>query len=378
MFVIPTIRRNNAVSVQSPTQSRAAAIISPFVDVTCGGALSLITILGFLIYAMGKPPAWGQQIDVGEIMVANILLNWPHFLASYRILYRTRENVRKHPWVAIVLPAFLVGIFVYGMLTSGRNPPELPGLANQSMIDVLFPVAVIMLAWHYTGQSWGMTCSLAFLGGVRLGTTDRVLIRSGFRAMLVFHILWVLQSDDIRPVMDWLYPGLASLVETIYTSWLWMLAATFCVGIYGFYRIAKNGNTATAFKASVPWLATYAWYILIYLYPKMFFALQIAHALQYLIFPLRVEINQYSQQPGRDHGHVVRHTICYYVLLVAIGALAFDGVLAATKTADPHRQLSMLLSLAINIHHYFTDGAVWKIRDPAVRRNLFGHLQQQG
>ncbi|MDG1898142.1 MAG: hypothetical protein P8J37_24835 [Fuerstiella sp.] len=366
------------MSDQSRTPSRVAALITPFVDVTCGGALSLIAICGFLIYAMGMPTVWGQQIDVGEIMVTNILINWPHFLASYRILYRTRTNVRKHLWVAVVLPAFLVGIFLYGISTAGHNPRAMSGLANQSMIDVLYPFAIILLAWHYTGQSWGMTCSFAYLGGVKIPPTERLLIRSGFRAMLVFHILWVLQSDDLLPLMDFLYPGLAAVTEGIYTYWLWVLAATFCAGTFGFKRLARKGGASTAFRASVPWLATYAWYMLIYLYPRMFFVLQIAHALQYMIFPLRVEMNQYNQQQGRETGHGVRHTVYYYLILVAVGALAFDGVLAATKAADPHRQLSLLLSFAINIHHYFIDGAVWKIRDVEVRRSLFGHLEKQG
>jgi hypothetical protein len=366
------------VSIQSPTQLRTAAIISPIVDITCGGALSLIAIGGFLIYALQMPAEWGRQIDVGEIMLTNILINWPHFLASYRILYRTRANVRKHPWVAIALPAVLSGFVIYGLLTAGQNPPELPGLANQGMIDVLFPFAVIMLAWHYTGQSWGMTCSFAFLGGVRLDLTTRRLIRCGYRAMLVFHILWVLQTPDLLPLLDFIYPGLAGAMETIYTQWLWVFVATFCAGAIGFLRVTRKGSAKTAFKASVPWLATYAWYVLIYVYPGMFFVLQIAHALQYLIFPLRVEMNQYNQQVGREHVGTVRHTVYYYVVLVVIGALAFDGVLAATETADPHHQLSLLLSFTINIHHYFIDGIIWKIRDPQVRRNLFGHLEQQG
>jgi hypothetical protein len=28
----------------------------------------------------------------------------------------------------------------------------------------------------------------------------------------------------------------------------------------------------------------------------------------------------------------------------------------------------------INIHHYFTDGVIWKISDPDVRRDLFAHV----
>jgi len=29
----------------------------------------------------------------------------------------------------------------------------------------------------------------------------------------------------------------------------------------------------------------------------------------------------------------------------------------------------------INIHHYFTDGVIWKISNPEVRKELFAHVQ---
>ena len=34
-----------------------------------------------------------------------------------------------------------------------------------------------------------------------------------------------------------------------------------------------------------------------------------------------------------------------------------------------------LLALIVNIHHYFVDGAIWKISNPKVRRDLFAHLK---
>ena len=30
--------------------------------------------------------------------------------------------------------------------------------------------------------------------------------------------------------------------------------------------------------------------------------------------------------------------------------------------------------MIINIHHYFTDGVIWKISNPEVRRELFAHV----
>jgi hypothetical protein len=37
--------------------------------------------------------------------------------------------------------------------------------------------------------------------------------------------------------------------------------------------------------------------------------------------------------------------------------------------------LSLSVISFINLHHYFIDGVIWKIRNPQVRRDLFRHLQ---
>ena len=31
--------------------------------------------------------------------------------------------------------------------------------------------------------------------------------------------------------------------------------------------------------------------------------------------------------------------------------------------------------MIINLHHYFIDAVIWKIREPEVRNSLFGHLE---
>jgi len=42
---------------------------------------------------------------------------------------------------------------------------------------------------------------------------------------------------------------------------------------------------------------------------------------------------------------------------------------------EPGRAAPILILMIINIHHYFTDGVIWKISDPEVRGELFAHVQ---
>ena len=63
------------MSGKSAHASRSPAIISPGVDIICGGALSAVAIGAFLAYAGSQTSQWADQIDVGEIMLTNILIN---------------------------------------------------------------------------------------------------------------------------------------------------------------------------------------------------------------------------------------------------------------------------------------------------------------
>jgi hypothetical protein len=44
---------------------------------------------------------------------------------------------------------------------------------------------------------------------------------------------------------------------------------------------------------------------------------------------------------------------------------------------QPAKAAPILILMFINVHHYFTDGVIWKISDPEVRKELFAHVHGQ-
>ena len=63
--------------------------------------------------------------------------------------------------------------------------------------------------------------------------------------------------------------------------------------------------------------------------------------------------------------------------MLATGYMVFDLPLVLQMmqffNLEPYKVAS-LVAIIVNIHHYFTDGAIWKISNPDVRRELFSHL----
>jgi hypothetical protein len=156
------------------------------------------------------------------------------------------------------------------------------------------------------------------------------------------------------------------------------------MGLTGFsLHRARTGRFAPL-RAWIPWVAIFVWYAtMARVGLPALFIVQIAHALQYLIFPLRVEVNRTQRgSPGDAPRELVAlHMAAYLVALLAgsiVAAIVLPlGAMAVVTNwlgSRPGEVVGFAISAFFNIHHYFTDGVVWKLRDPAVREDLFGHL----
>src|SRR5438067_11255484 len=55
--------------------------------------------------------------------------------------------------------------------------------------------------------------------------------------------------------------------------------------------------------------------------------------------------------------------------------IASMGIVGRVFGEEPGRAAPILILMFINVHHYFTDGVIWKISNPDVRRELFAHVQ---
>ncbi len=330
----------------------AAAIISPAVDLLLVGGLSLIVFVPLLLSGRTDLVIIGAG---AQALIAG-LINMPHFMASYRIVYRDRASILKHKWASMYVPAILIAYIIVALWEARNSPVLVIGLVT---------VSSTYLAWHYTGQVWGMMASFAYLEGVSFQKDERFLIRTGLRILLAWHVSWFLYTQLRDP----------SKVRALYQLVTAGTAVAFVLGAVGLYRLRRRTGKMPPLRALVAWLAIFAWYAMMARDPRAIFWIQIAHALQYLAFPVRVEINRANRATR------VRHMIFYGVLLmaasVAVGLAvppALMGAVGRIFGEEPGKAAPILILMFINIHHYFTDGVIWKISNPEVRKELFAHV----
>src|SRR5690242_8071695 len=169
------------MSSRTRADSRPAAIISPAVDLLLVGGLSLVVFVPLLLSGRTDLVVIGAG---AQALIAGFI-NMPHFMASYRIVYRDRASILKHKWASIYIPAILI-VYIAIALWQAQYSPVL--------VIALVTVGGTYLAWHYTGQVWGMMASFAYLEGVSFQKDERFLIRTGLRILLAWHLAWFLYT----------------------------------------------------------------------------------------------------------------------------------------------------------------------------------------
>ena len=219
-----------------------------------------------------------------------------------------------------------------------------------------------------------MMATFSHLDGNPFNQVERRLIRGSLFILTAWHIVWFFylgyaQYLDLTP----LYIGLSALT-----------AVALVMGLVGFWLHRRRTARVAPLRAWLPWIAIFVWYAtMARVGLPALFIVQIAHAIQYLIFPFRVEMNRTTRSLSAAPRQLIALYLAGYVVALLAGSILAGialplGAMAVVTDwvgSRPGEAVVIAISAFFNIHHYFTDGVVWKLRDPAVRHDLFGHLE---
>ncbi len=410
---------------------RPGAIVSEEVDLALAGAISIaifwpLVVLGFPGGLADLPPLIASRRLEAEVLWLSALLNMPHFFASYWLVYRSREMVLRHRWASIYLPALVA---VWCITSVGLSAAGI----SQLGIHLVFYASAAYLAWHYTGQAWGMMVSFSILDGVPFSEGERRWLRTSLRILLAWHVVWVLHLQTE-------FRALQEIMTTAYPILTAGIGVSFAIGATGLIRMRRRIGRWPPARILVPWIAIYFWYLLMARYPFAIVLVQLAHAVQYLPFPFRVEFNRaraaapapprrtllaasgvfalalplfflvpqlfegfrlpfwIAEQPSAVMGTCAVLLLSAWLLqrlrpvaarmlslavVILVGGCSLFWFLSAFVTQGLVQLLDstpeklgtiQAVSAFLNIHHYFTDGVLWKLSNPQVRRDLFAHV----
>lgn len=341
------------------------SIFSPNIDLIFTSGLSILTMTFIVIFYFYNPNVGNSSVEniLPKILILQALINWPHFIVSYRLLYGKRQNFIDFPMATIAVPLLLI-IFCVGSAIPYFGGNGLLSL-NVKASYFLWLFSSLYLAWHYVGQTWGVMAIYSGLSNTQFKSHEKILIRGGLYSLILWHVIWGIQTLPKMPILALFQNSSAQLTINI------LCLAAFIIGIFTFlFKSMKSKIDIRVFGA---WVVIYLWYLVLFLMPAAFVFIQLSHALQYLIFPARIEVNR--------NNSLARHTrmaslrlFFVYIISVTIGLIVFyiPEFLFSEHSANP--TLPALLAIAINIHHYYTDSAIWKSRKDGIKKDLFTHI----
>jgi hypothetical protein len=217
-----------------------------------------------------------------------------------------------------------------------------------------------------------MTETFGDMHGLQFSNREQRMIKSGFIAMVFTHaVLFLSWSPLIQmPVFNTWLPRLTLLLPVIGVI-------AFVFGGLGFHSAYQRTGKRIPINAITPWAVSFFWYYLVTQYHFVFgiaVVIQIAHALQYLSFSSRVEYN--LQLATNPRVKMVKSVLLMLVLILC-GYVVF--IVPSFTINEYNWSLHLLfafnfLVIAVNIHHFFMDGEIWKSNNLEMRQTLFAHL----
>ena len=355
-----------------PQQFKTGYIISESLVFWMCGGISAIAMLTVLVYSSINQIA--AQSTVGAIsgmLILQALINWPHFLGAYSLLYRSTEQITKYKNATLIVPALLLIVLSLSIIFSDQEKSGVISI-NQSIAYITWLIAAFYLAWHYTGQSWGLIASFSHLSNTNWSHQEKKIIYLSIKILIAWHVIWGAQDLPANWLMglQHLLPIAQNIINTICIIY-------FVIGLIVWLRVFIRQGRKLDKRIFIVWLSIYLWYLTLFYIPKAYPLVQLSHALQYLIFPFRVDINKKFRNPINVAPlKKIIWGIRYFLILFGLGLFLFLSPNYISNKNEIYT-FSVMIASIIAIHHYFVDSCIWKISNPEVRKKLFMHLPTQ-
>jgi hypothetical protein len=327
---------------------RSIYFVNAWVDTALIGGLSILVSVFFLYFWTG-----GENAKLGlSSALLTVIINDPHFSATIYRLYQSRENTRQFPVTAWVLPFVIVA----GVAASLIEPVR---IAPYFML-----LYVIWSPYHYSGQTVGITMVYARRSGFPIGRLERLAL-SGFvfSTFAVGVINWESRAAS-GTVFGITFPTLALPAWSAEAAEIAMAVAA--LAFLGFaLRWSLANRRMLPPILLVPALAQYFWFVPGSSPEAYLVFTPLFHSLQYLLIAWAMQVKQKMDREGiaPSWRYVRSASVSWAARIMVLGIMLFIGVPALLLWVDlPTAAIFGIVAAGVNIHHFFVDGVIWKLR----------------
>ncbi|HET6284646.1 MAG TPA: hypothetical protein VFH73_27060 [Polyangia bacterium] len=317
------------------------------------GATLLVSALFVTLMVAGRDAAAGLLATA-----LTIAFSGPHYAATYRRAYASREIIRSHPVVTVLAPVLLAIAVALALRFPATVAP---------LFVVLY---VIWSGYHYSGQSLGLALLYPLRQGHRLDVGEKRLLAFPLYVSWLVSLVGLLRVDGAvrnsayRVVRD---TALGVRLQLPPASVPWVLGAGIALLIASFSAVALLAVRRRRRAVPLPWpvygivLTQAIWFGWGLFYPLLNIVLvPIFHGLQYLA------LTSWHQCKGRGPAGP-RAFALYAGTVLLLGLVINPGLflLIDDLPGEPLLVGALLISL-LNVHHFLMDGRIWRLRERRV------------
>ena len=341
--------------------ARSLYFVNWWVDTLIIGGLSIVVWVGLLAF---YHPA-DTRAFFWFALVLSLVVNFPHFSATVYRLYQSPDNIRQFPVTACGLP-----LIMFGAVGASFWQP-----------NVIAPYFLMLfLLWspyHYSGQTIGLTMVYARRAGFSMGRRERMALSAFVFSAFVCGVIrfqhggsteFYGMSVPTLPLPDWMDAAAQAVMWTgavVFAGF----AIVWCIGQRRLVPPIILLPAVTHFVWFVPGASLRSFWVVI-----PFF-----HSLQYLLIALVMQLKVRIDVPGGEHSwrRVGAEARRWGSRNILGGMLLFIGLPAAFVWLPlPLMTTAGILAAAVNIHHFFVDGVIWKLRDAATSSALMMNITE--
>ena len=373
-----------AIQVASAVPEKGPWLLGKTLDILMVGGASILLFVASWFFI--DPTSSTVQISWTAFYLA-IVVNNPHFMASYLLLYHDRrdqifKNIRYF-WAAIGAPLLVAGYMGTAVALSSS---KLLGYAVNAMY--------FLVGWHYVKQIYGTLVVSSARQKYYFTPRESLILK-----LTLFPIWFLSYFNGNQGIRDLLHYGVG--YQTLsFPPWVDQLnKGLLVVGIgtiaYIFFtKWARNGRWPSV-TGLVSLAAIFIWYLPEVYHPHFWYMIPFFHSLQYMLFVLTLKNNQFWSQAQEsvssnsarlvspaEQIQAIRSSygtkmIYYLGSIILLGALFFkyipealDQRVVYDQTVFGKELFVFLFITFINIHHYFIDNVIWRRDNPMVKKYL--------
>lgn len=360
----------DSVAAVAPPPPKPLYFVNRYVDWSVIGGVSVLyfVVIQALLQTGTQVSAqyWNtrQNWGIDLALFLSWIINWPHFSATNYRLYHSKATMAQYPFTALLVPLLVVA----ATCASFANPT--------SVAPIFVKLFLIWSPYHFSGQSVGISMIYARRAGFQVGKLERLAL-AGF----IYGTYVYITARGEAGKGDYTYYnvtvpflGIPEWVPRYVEYGMYACGALFLLLVIRWCVVSRRILPPIVL---LPALAQFIWFVPGGTIGTFNEFVPMFHSLQYLLIAWSMQLKERVDVTGSapTRWFAFGESARWFVINVAGGAILFYILPEVTAKAGWSTQFTYPVILsAVQIHHFFVDGVIWKLKNPKVSSPLLVNI----